>query len=230
MVRLLIFSLLIAFVGSNACAQDETARIVGDCDRLAASSLDLQRPASVSGIAVTAVDPKTAVPACEAALKVSPDDRRILFQLGRAYAQAKDFEKARTFLAKADALGHFLATNNLGAIYASGNGVPVDFAEARRLYEKAAAGGVTIAMDNLGDFYRLGKGVPVDFGQAKLWYEKAAALGFTPTLVKIGFLYDKGYGVPVNYAEARRWYDKAFIQAISRQRHGLDCNTTKVAA
>jgi TPR repeat protein len=186
MVRLLVAGLFIALVGGAARAQDEAARIVAECDRLAASNLDLQRPASVPGVPVTALDAKAAVPACEAAMKVAPEDRRIIFQLGRAYLEAKDYENARSFLTKADALGHFLATNNLGAIYANGFGVPVDLAEARRLYEKAAAGGVALAMDNLGNFYRAGKGVPKDFAQAKLWYEKAAAFGHTWAMLKIG--------------------------------------------
>ena len=143
------------------------------------------------------IDAKAAVPACEAAVKPAPDDRRILYQLGRAYNAAKDYENARTVLAKADALGHVLATNNLGALYADGNGVKADLDEARRLYEKAAAGGVAIAMNNLGSFYEKGKGVPQDFAKAKLWYEKAAASGMAGAWASIGLLYEYGHGVPV---------------------------------
>src|ERR1700694_3869465 len=95
MVRLFLSAMAFAVIATAAGAQDETARIVGECDRRAASNLDPQRPATVQGVPVDAIDPKAAIPACEAALKVVPDDRRIMFQLGRAYAKAQNYEKAR---------------------------------------------------------------------------------------------------------------------------------------
>ena len=123
----------------DAQARQATAIAIVQCDRLAASNLDPERPASVPGISVAELKPNLAVPACEAALKVAPDDRRIVYQLGRAYGQAENYEKARELYERADALGHALATNNLGALYADGKGVEPNLAEARRLYEKAAA-------------------------------------------------------------------------------------------
>ena len=65
------------------------------CDQAAASPLDNNRPAGVAGVAPDKIDPKIAIPACDAALKASPDNYRMMFQLGRAYGAAKSYELAR---------------------------------------------------------------------------------------------------------------------------------------
>jgi len=104
-----------------------------------------------------AIDATVAVPACEVAAKVATEDRRILFQLGRAYYAANDFAKAHEQYERADALGSPLATTNLGVLYENGRGVPADLAKAQQLYGKAAAARVAIAMSNLGWMYESGR-------------------------------------------------------------------------
>jgi TPR repeat protein len=140
---------------STASAQDKDSPLAL-CDRLAASTFDSTRPAGIEGVPPHKIDAKAAVPACEAALEAAPGSSRIMFQLGRAYNRAGMHAKAREQYARADALGHVLATNNLGAYFFDGQGGPRDLSEARRLYEKAAAGGVAIAMSNLGSLYENG--------------------------------------------------------------------------
>jgi hypothetical protein len=44
-------------------------------------------------VPVSALKASLAVPACEAALKFAPDEPRIIYQLGRAYGVAKEYEK-----------------------------------------------------------------------------------------------------------------------------------------
>jgi TPR repeat protein len=188
---------------------DDKVLAIANCDRLAASNLDPERPVSVPGISVAELKPNLAVPACEAALKVAPDDRRIVFQLGRAYAQAENYEKARELYERADALGHALATNNLGALYADGKGVEPNLAEAHHLYEKAARAGVTLAMSNVGFFFERGQGGPKDSVQARYWYEKAAEGGIAYAAYRLGLIYQNGDGVEKDLREARRWYEKA---------------------
>jgi TPR repeat protein len=107
---------------------------------------------------VSALNPTLAVPACEAAVKAAPGDARMIFQLGRAYAAAKAYDKARELYEQADALGHGLATNNLGALYADGWGVARDLAKARSYYLKAAQAGVPLAMYNFGSMAERGQG------------------------------------------------------------------------
>jgi TPR repeat protein len=150
-------------------AQGREARSVTvvQCDRLAASDLDPQKPASIPGVPVSALNPKLAVPACEAAVKAAPGDARMIFQLGRAYGAAKDYEKARANYEEADVLGHALATNNLGALYEDGWGVERDLAQARRLYQKAAQAGVPLAITNAGRMAERGDGGSLDYAEAR---------------------------------------------------------------
>jgi hypothetical protein len=75
---------LLVLVLACSQAQANPARLILECDRLAASNIDQDRLASVPGVPPNAIDATVAVPACEAAAKVAPEDRRILFQLGRA--------------------------------------------------------------------------------------------------------------------------------------------------
>jgi tetratricopeptide (TPR) repeat protein len=188
---------------------DDKSLAIANCDRLAASTLDPQRPASVPGVPVSALKADLAVPACEAALKLAPDDRRIMFQLGRAHGQAENYERARELYERADALGHALATNNLGALYAEGNGVERNVSEACRLYEKAARAGVPLAMSNLGFFFERGQGGPKDYEQARYWYEKAAKAGIANAAYRLGLMYDHGRGVAKDMTAARVWWEKA---------------------
>src|SRR5262245_43037969 len=181
---------------------------ISECDRLAASPLDSTRPAGVEGVRPQNVDAKTAVPACEAALKAAPTSSRIMFQLGRAYAAANEHVKARQQYASADALGHVTATNNLGAYFVEGLGGPRDLLEGRRLYEAAAAG-LALAMYNAGTLYEEGKGVPKEYARAWSWYERAAKADYPPAMERLGLFSLNGWGVTKDTAEAMRWFEKA---------------------
>jgi eukaryotic-like serine/threonine-protein kinase len=179
------------------------------CDLAAASPFDKERPRSVAAVASDKIDPNVAVPACEAAANAAPDDGRMMFQLGRSYGAAKDYEKARVAYRKADELGNVLATNNIGALYSDGLGVKQDKAEARAWFQRAASEGLALAMKNLGELYAEGKGGQQDYTQARQWYERAASAGDIDAMVKLGLLHEDGLGVTKDYSEARRWYEKA---------------------
>jgi len=188
---------------------DDKTLAIANCDRLAASNLDPERPASVPGVPVADLKPNLAIPACGVALKFAPDDRRIIYQLGRAYAQAKNYEKARELYERADALGHALATNNLANLYENGSGVERNLVDAHRLYEKAARAGAPLAMSNLGLFFQRGQGGPKDYEQARYWYEKAAESGLALAAYQLGLMHHNGYGMAKDIVAARRWYEKA---------------------
>ena len=49
------------------------------------------------------------------------------------------------------------AQNNLGVMYATGEGVPEDDAEAVRWYRLAAEQGYAVAQFNLGNMYEIGR-------------------------------------------------------------------------
>jgi TPR repeat protein len=193
----------------NGAQQDGVQQVIDECDRLAASDVDPERPASVPGVSLGAVQASVAVPRCEAAVMAAPGNRRVIFQLGRVYQVAKDYEKARAQYVRADALGHLVAANNLGMLISRGLGGERDLAEARRLYEKAAERGLPIAMYNVGALYECGTDVPMDLPEARRWYEKAAKGGFVPAMARLGHFAEKGLAGTQDYAEARDWYKKA---------------------
>ena len=87
-------------------AESAASIAIAQCNGLAASPLDSERPKSVAGVPVGAINATAAVTACMAAVRAAPEDRRMLYQLGRAYDAAKDYAKARDFYARAAELGH----------------------------------------------------------------------------------------------------------------------------
>jgi uncharacterized protein len=183
--------------------------LVTDCDRLAASPFDLQRPREVAGVATGKIEIQPAARACDEAMQRYPDVARFAYQAGRVADARGDYAGERAFMEKASALGSAPAMNSLGLIHHVGLGVKQDFAEARRWYEKAVALGNTTAMINLGDLYESGRGVKKDFAAARGWYEKAAAAGDRRGMNNLGSLYAQGRGVRRDFAEARRWYEKS---------------------
>jgi len=193
----------------SVSAQDNIAALAAICDQAAASPLDQTRPAGIPGVEIDKVDPKIAVPACEAAAKAAPNDPRIAYQLGRAYFAAKTYESARAQYVKADQAGHGLASNNLAVLYAEGQGVAQDQEKARELLEKAAFAGVALAMNTLGTRYYEGKLVPQDYKEAFYWFEKGAAAGMSLSMGNIALLYEKGQGTRQDYVQARYWFEKA---------------------
>ena len=93
------------------------------------------------------------------------------------FACSKQPATEREKLEKNAAQGDANAQFSLGAMYASGKGVPTDEAKAVEWFEKAAAQGNANAQFFLGAMYANGKGVAKDDAKAVEWWEKAAAQG-----------------------------------------------------
>jgi TPR repeat protein len=104
------------------------------------------------------------------------------------------------------------AQASLGAIYASGDGVPQDYVEAVNFFRKAADQGDADAQFNLGLMYANGNGVIRDHSEAADWYRKAADQGDPDALNSLGTIYYDGEGVPQDYIEAANWFRKAADQ------------------
>ena len=213
---LTVFFVLASMVGpiAPAAAEDNPADLLAACDRAAASQYDKSLPPGIAGITPDKVDPTIAIPACEAAVKVAPANARILFELGRAYNAAKDYEPARANYEKADRLGNVLATNNLAGLYATGRGGAVDDVHAAQLFRKAADAGITLAMNALAGFYQNGRGgLPKDDSQAAHYYRLAADGGYAPAQTSIGYFYETGRGgLPKDDGQAVRYYKLAADQ------------------
>jgi len=102
-----------------------------------------------------------------------------------------------------------LTAEDLGAMFASGDGVPKNYGEARRWYEKAAAEGSHEAMKQLAVLFANGSGVPQDYQRARFWFEKAVGFGNDDAMYRLGDLYNQGLGVPQDYKEAGRLFGQA---------------------
>jgi TPR repeat protein len=149
------------------------------CDRAAASPSDNKRPLGVPAVFFASIDPQIAIPACQEAAAAEPENPRILFQLGRAYAAAKANESSRAYLQKASDLGYPQAQAILGTLYAAGRGgLARDDEEALRLSRLAADQGDGLGHNNIGFFYEFGRGgLPKNDDAAARHYKLAAEAG-----------------------------------------------------
>jgi clan AA aspartic protease (TIGR02281 family) len=175
------FVCIIFTLNSGVAAQD----LVTNCDKYAASNTDPN--ANAPGIPLDEIESAKAIQACEAAVRQSPNNARLLFQLGRAYQKAHNFNSALKDYRSAAEKNYAAAQEGLGDMYSEGfllspePGVQfavVDVAQGVNWYRKAAEQGLAIAQNNLGIMYRDGRGVARDDQQAAAWFRKAADQGF----------------------------------------------------
>jgi TPR repeat protein len=194
--------------GQAAAAKIEQLGILDECDRLAADRLDPDLPDNVPG-AINVVDGPAAVTACGAAAKAFPNNRRVLYELGRAHGAAKNGAEGRVWLERAAEAGSMRAMFNLGYMYDMGIGVEIDYAAARKWYDQAAAVGGVSAILRLALMTELGHGRPANAAAARALYRSAADRGDPSAMIYLAMKYHHGQGVRVDIPEARRWYLKA---------------------
>jgi TPR repeat protein len=179
------------------------------CDRAAAMPSDKNRPPGAPGVYLASIDPQIAIPACQEAAAAAPENPRILFQLGRAYAADKAYEAARSYFQKASDLGYASAQANLGIFYAAGRGgLARDDHEALRLSRLAADQGDGLGHNNIGFFYEFGRGgLPKDDNAAAQHYKFAAQAGDARGQNNLGRFYQNGRGgLTADDREAARLY------------------------
>jgi len=128
------------------------------------------------------------------------------FTDGLAAAEAGDFKEARELWLVEAGQGSASAQNNLGVLYAKGQGVVRNDREAAKWFFKAAEQGDSAAQTNLGIFYAKGQGVPQDDREAAKWFHKAAEQGDADGQFNLGIMYDVGRGVAQNSVIAYAWY------------------------
>jgi TPR repeat protein len=194
--------------GLEAQAKIQRLGLLDDCDRLAADLEDPDRPDNFPGVAAAAMDGPAAVKACAAAAKAFPDNRRILYELGRAHQASKDIAESRKWFQQAAAAGSMRGMYFLGVLHEQEPSLK-DFVAARQWYDKAVAVGSVDAMRRLAVLTEKGMGGPPDGAGARKLYEKAADKGDSMAMLLLGAMHHYGKGGPVSYPEARRWYRKA---------------------
>ncbi len=180
------------------------------CDLLAASPLDKDKPTDIPGVPRGDIDKAKALPACEAAVAQNPDDARLIFELARILdATNSDAVRAAQLYQQAADKGWAVAMVNLGSLYEDGNGVKSDLAAAAKWYLAAAEKGNPVGQTNLGILYQNGTGVPKDYAKALEWFLKADAQNYTSATLNIGQIYENGWSVPEDFAKAAEFYQKA---------------------
>jgi TPR repeat protein len=176
------------------------------CDRVAADPSDPDKPADVKGIRdIAASDIATAIKYCRIA---GAKSRRALYQLGRAYAAARQWPEAVGAYRKAIDKGSTTAMVELGVMFGTGTGVARDEAQARTLFERAAAAGNPRGVTNLA---ALTGGAPAD-PRSRAMFAKAAEAGSAEAQYQLGLMAADGIGGPRDDAAARAWFAKAAAQ------------------
>ena len=178
-----------------------------ECDRLAASPTDKDRPASIAGVDRKKIDGLAALSACEAAVKKYPQTARFYFQLGRAAWTLKSYRQAHELFAKASDLGSGIAAYDLGVIYLNGLDSKKDEAKARAWLQRGVELGDVSAMATLGLVYSL-EPDRADDALAYGLFVKAADED-PVAMNSLGFFYETGRQVAQDYAAARNWYERA---------------------
>ncbi len=128
---------------------------------------------------------------------------------GQALFDAGRFADALEIWAPLAQAGDPQAQLDIGALFDTGEGVPMDQAAAFRWYLRAAEAGLPAAQFNVAVLLDTGQGVPRDRAEAALWYARAAARGYGRAAYNLAQLYAAGDGVPKNADAARAWYRAA---------------------
>ena len=181
-----------------------------ECDRLAASPADKDRPAGVVGIDQEKMDALAAVGACEAAIKKHPEIARFYFQQGRAVWTLKSYKQGYELFKKASDLGSGIAAYDLGVIYSNGLGLEKDEVKARSWLQRGVELGNVRAMSALGLLYSLEPDRAHD-ALAYGLFVKAAA-NDPIAMNSLGVFYEAGRQVAQDYAAARSWYERAAVR------------------
>jgi uncharacterized protein len=133
------------------------------------------------------------------------------FEDGIAAYQRGDYATAYRLWRPLADQGNADAQDNLGKMYAEGQGVPQDYAEAVKWYRLAADQGNAQAQTNLGVMYYEGQGVPQDYAEAAKWYRLAADQDNADGQYNLGIMYAKGRtgGLPPDFVKAHMWLNLA---------------------
>ena len=100
---------------------------------------------------------------------------KALYDEGKAYYDAEQYDKAIPKLKAAADKGHKKAQYRLGMCYKEGYGVEKDRKKAFALFQKSAKQGYAKAQYQVAKAYLKGKGVAADQAQAKSWLKKAVS-------------------------------------------------------
>ena len=141
---------------------------VTDCDRYATTPFYPERKAPA--LHPLSIDAAKAIPACEAAVRDYPQERRLRFQLAITLNRA-DPSRSAAILRDLANDGDATAMAFIGDLYIKGRGVPEDKAKGLRLLRKAADAGNWVGLWALAGHY-IQRGGNAEAGPLILQLEK----------------------------------------------------------
>ena len=208
-------------------------RGVAECDRLAASELDLGRPQEVPGVPLDQIDAPAAIAACQKAVADNPRVPRYLYNLGRALYKAGDRagpRRGRQDPHAAQRIPHprgrdaariRLARSTTSRCSTNSATAFRPISRWRSTCSSAAPSrAMPLAMYNLGIRYRYGLGVRRDWVQAYELFAKSAETGFVPAMVELGDALTRGRGV-TNPRRGIDWLTRAAEAGSARAKYLL---------
>lgn len=140
------------------------------------------------GIDYEAIDPGTAIEACQTALNANPNSVGDKVWLGRAYAAAGQYQDAVPLLRAGLDANNALAQVTYAHLLLDGKGMDADAAGAVELYQAAAEKDFPLAQYALGAIYAGGIGVQADLDAARHWYGKALDNGIEEARTQLAAL------------------------------------------
>ncbi len=174
------------------------------CDRLTAHPDDV---AAVSpGVSFNQIDAFSAIEQCRQAAERFPEEVRFVYQLGRAYDKAGQFEQALAHYRDGARRGHLQSMASLAILHENGEGTYKDECAAAEWSEIAANEGHVKSMYNVAVTYRDGFCESPDNRQAFKFFSWAAQQGHAKAANSTGFAYAKASGVDQDFEQARNWY------------------------
>jgi TPR repeat protein len=198
------FALGLAGVKKSA-ATVVVAPKLDDCDREAASPLDLQGVGP--GKLPNEIEPARAIPACERSATTYPAVARFAYQLGRAELAKGETVQAKKVIEQAAAAGHTRATWELGNLEAFGALGPANLVKANAYYKRCSDAGDAYCELAYGRNLFFGRGVAQDRRGGLTLMLRAAALGHTYAMNELGYVFLYGKGQPVDAERGIRFYE-----------------------
>jgi hypothetical protein len=128
---------------------------------------------------------------------------------GMAAFEAKEFTRAKQFLARFADEGNVEAQHRMAIMYQNGLGLVKDDKQAFFWMKKAADQGYAMAQHGLGFMYMHGECVDKDEAEAVKWFTRAAEQGLAGSAMTLGLMYEQGQGVEKDTAKAQEWYKKS---------------------
>ena len=129
--------------------------------------------------------------------------------------------KAVQILSKLARAGDVDAQAYLGAMFASGNGVPQDLKLALKWQRAAASKGHVLAQYNTAVLLARGDKNNRDLEEAAYWFQKAGEAGLPEAQLHMGLMHEKGWGTKRCPYEASKWYYRAGMSYLEQDNLGM---------